>query len=70
MEAWLSLPLYTPVPEPLREPLARVSFLALPPSLAWRVAHWDELDEAERAVTLADCERMAGLAGTVAAGRG
>ena len=50
-----------PVPEPLREPLARVSLMALPPGLAWRVWHWDELDAVEREVTLADCERLAGL---------
>jgi hypothetical protein len=57
----LSLP-YPPVPDVLREPLSRLSLMALPPSLHYRVRHWDELDDAEREVTKADCERMAGLA--------
>lgn len=62
----MSLP-YPPVPVELREPLSRVSLMALSPSLHYRVRHWDELDEAERAVTLADCELLAGMA---TAGRG
>lgn len=40
--------------------LARIAMLALPAELAWRLEHWDQLSEAERAVTRADVDRLAG----------
>lgn len=49
------------LPAPVRDDLARVSFLALPPSLLWRVDNWADLDDAEREVTAADLRLMAGL---------
>jgi hypothetical protein len=55
------------VPDAVRAPLERIGMMVLPPSLAYRVWHWDELDAAEREVTAADVDRLAGV---LASGRG
>lgn len=49
------------LPDAVRDDLAHVSLMALPPSLHYRIYHWEKLDDAEREVTAGDVRLMAAL---------